>query len=62
LHKSRFFGSSWAHYESAVPGTLRLAPPASRQAELRRDYATMEPMFLAAPPALEMDPKIRTTS
>ncbi|MGO8699215.1 MAG: nucleotidyl transferase AbiEii/AbiGii toxin family protein [Limisphaerales bacterium] len=53
LHKSRFFGSSWAHYESAAPGTLRLAPPASREAELRRDYATMEPMFLAAPPAFE---------
>lgn len=49
LHKSRYFASSWAHYETAVPGTLRLAPPAARLAELRRDYAAMRPMFLTAP-------------
>ncbi len=49
LHKSRYFASSWAHYETAVPGTLRLLPPDSRLAELRRDYMAMEPMFLSAP-------------
>lgn len=53
VHKSRFFRSSWAHYESASPGTLRLAPPTSREAELRRDYAAMQPMFLSPPPAFE---------
>ncbi len=46
LHKSRYFASSWAHYELAVPGTMRLLPPESRMAELRRDYAAMRPMFL----------------
>lgn len=49
-HKSRFFASSWAHYDTAVPGTLRLAPPVTRLPELRRDYAAMGPMFLSQPP------------
>ncbi len=50
IHKSRFFTSNWAHYETAVPGTLRLAPPDARLDELRRDYAAMQPMFLSPPP------------
>ena len=50
LHKSRFFASSCAHYETAVTGTLRLAPSDARLAELRRDYTAMEPMFLSPPP------------
>lgn len=50
IHKSRFFASSWAHYDTAVPGTLRLVPPAARLSELRRDYAAMQPMFLSPPP------------
>ena len=49
LHKSRYFGSSWANYATAVPGTLRLLPPEARIAEMRRDYAAMEPMFLSQP-------------
>ena len=50
IHKSRFFVSGWAHYETAVPGTLRFVPPDARLAELRRDYTAMEPMFLSPPP------------
>ncbi len=50
IHKARFFASSWANYDTAVPGTLRFAPPDARLAELRRDYAAMEPMFLSPPP------------
>ena len=50
IHKSRFFASRWAHYHTAVPGTLRFAPPEARLAELRRDYIAMEPMFLSPPP------------
>ena len=53
LHKSRFFGSSWARYELALPGTLRLVPPEARIAELRRDYVAMGPMFLSPPPSFE---------
>ena len=34
--KSQFFGSSWANYDQAKPGTFRLVPPPERQAALRR--------------------------
>jgi hypothetical protein len=53
LHKARFFASSWASYATAVPGTLRLAPPDSRLAELRADYAAMRPMFIHEPLAFD---------
>ena len=53
IHKSRFFASSWAHYEMAVPGTLRIVPPDTRLAELRRDYMAMQPMFLSPPPSFD---------
>jgi hypothetical protein len=54
-HKGRFFASSWAHYDTAKPGTFRLVPPHARQAELARDYADMRPMFLGEPvPFLEL--------
>ncbi len=48
-HKAKFFASGWAHYDTAVPGSLRLVPPKSRVDELRRDYAAMLPMFLDDP-------------
>jgi hypothetical protein len=50
-HKSRFFASAWASYDSAIPGTFHLAPPAHRHAELARDLEAMGPMFLQAPPS-----------
>ncbi len=53
VHKSRFFGSSWANYATAVPGTLRIVPPDARLPELRRDYAAMQPMFLSPPPKFD---------
>lgn len=53
LHKSRFFASSWARYESAMPGTFRLVPPAPRHSALGQDYARMLPMFLQAPPTFD---------
>ncbi|MCX6980545.1 MAG: nucleotidyl transferase AbiEii/AbiGii toxin family protein [Verrucomicrobia bacterium] len=53
LHKSRYFGSAWANYATAVPGTLRILPPDARLAELRRDYAAMSAMFLSTPPKFE---------
>ena len=51
-HKSRFFTSRWARYDTATPGSLKLCPPPGREPELARDYAKMEPMFLAPPPPL----------
>jgi hypothetical protein len=49
LHKSRYFASAWANYDSATIGTLRLAPPEARLNELRRDYEAMLPMFIGEP-------------
>jgi hypothetical protein len=53
IHKSRFFTSSWAQYDAAVPGSLRLVPPDERIPELRRDYMAMQPMFMSPPPHLD---------
>jgi hypothetical protein len=47
--KSQFFGSSWANYDLAKPGTFRLVPPAERQPALRRDYQAMRDMYLTNP-------------
>jgi hypothetical protein len=53
-HKSVFFARKWAKFEEAVPGTLRLVPPASRRAELEQDYARMrEEMIFGDAPTLE---------
>lgn len=52
-HKSRFFASGWAHYDTARPGSLKLYPPAHRLGELRLDYEKMRPMFLFEPPTFE---------
>jgi len=46
LHKSRFFPSSWANYATAVSGSLRLVPPATRVEALRTDHEAMRQMFL----------------
>ena len=43
--KRKFYPRKWAQYELAVPGTLRLMPPAYRLEHLRRDYAAMENMM-----------------
>jgi len=49
-HKSQFFASAWADYDSAKRGSLRLSPPKARITELRRDFERMRPMFLGTPP------------
>jgi hypothetical protein len=40
-HKSVFFAATWAKYDEAIPGTLRLVPPDYRLPELEKDYAQM---------------------
>jgi hypothetical protein len=47
--KSQFFGSAWANYEEAKPGTFRIVPPPERLPALRRDYQAMRDMYLTAP-------------
>ncbi len=51
--KSRFFGSTWASYEKAKPGSFRLVPPAERQPALRRDYQAMRDMYLTEPASFD---------
>lgn len=51
--KSQFFGSSWASYDRAVPGTFRLVPPAERLPPLRRDYQAMRDMYLSEPASFD---------
>lgn len=47
--KGQFFGSSWANYDLAKPGTFRLVPPPARTSALRRDYEAMRDMYLVEP-------------
>ncbi len=51
--KRQFFGSSWANYDKAKPGTFRLVPPTERQPALRRDYQAMRDMYLIEPATFE---------
>jgi hypothetical protein len=51
--KRQFFGSSWANYDQAKPGTFRLVPPLARQPALRRDYQTMRDMYLSEPASFD---------
>jgi len=51
--KSRFFGSSWANYNEAKPGTFRLVPPSERLPALRRDYQAMLDMYLTEPSSFD---------
>ncbi|MFD1156704.1 nucleotidyl transferase AbiEii/AbiGii toxin family protein [Roseovarius aestuarii] len=49
-HKSVFFKAAWASYESAKPGSLRLAPNPELTAALRRDYIGMREMIFGEAP------------
>lgn len=52
-HKSRFFASAWANYETARHGSFRLVPPPERIENLKRDYTAMAQMFFEPPPTFE---------
>ena len=51
--KRLFFGSAWANYETACPGSFRLLPSDERLPALRRDFAAMRDMYLAQPPSFD---------
>jgi len=52
--KSRFFGSGWARYDLARPGTFRLVPPPARLSALRLDYDAMRDMYLTTPVGFDL--------
>lgn len=43
--KMKFYPRKWAHYELAVPGTLKLLPPEYRMEDLQKDYDSMKNMM-----------------
>jgi hypothetical protein len=45
LFKKIYFAANWAHYDTAIPATLRIVPNDALQAILRRDYDQMAEMF-----------------
>ncbi len=52
-HKSLFFKTSWARYDEAAKGSLRVVPPERRLKLLREDYARMQQMFFGEPPGFD---------
>ena len=51
--KKTYFHSSWACYDSARPGSLRLVPPDYRIPDLKADYRKMQVMFIEDPPSFD---------
>lgn len=49
-HKKIYFASSWAQYESAKQGSLKLIPSKRILNELEKDYKLMNPMFFLEAP------------
>lgn len=48
--KMKFYPRKWAHYELAVPGTLKLLPPEYRMDALKKDYDSMKNMMFGQYP------------
>ena len=46
----KFYPRKWAHYELAVPGTLKLLPPEYRLEDLQKDYDSMKNMLFGEYP------------
>lgn len=51
--KSQFFGSGWASYDTAKPGSFKLVPPEARIKDLKRDYQNMRDMYLQTPASFD---------
>ena len=49
--KMKFYPRSWAKYQEAVPGTLKLVPPDYRFAALAADYEAMKDMLYGDVPS-----------
>jgi hypothetical protein len=51
--KERYYRSSKARYDLAVPGTLMLVPPETISPSLATDYRGMRMMFFEEPPSFD---------
>ena len=52
-HKSRYFRSSWANYDTAYPPTLSIYPNDYLKQKLTEDYKQMQIMLFGNPPSFE---------
>jgi hypothetical protein len=53
LHKQEFYPATWASYETARAGELRLSPRAERVEALSQDYRETGVMIFGEPPSFE---------
>ena len=53
LFKMKFYPRAWAKYEEAVPGSIKLLPPAFRIQALQNDYTSMAEMLFAEYPSFD---------
>jgi len=51
--KQRFYRCSWARYEDARPGSLRLLPSTAHLDRLLRDYRAMQSMLFGSIPGFD---------
>lgn len=52
-HKITYFRCGWASYQTATPGTFKIIPSDAIVAELKKDYAMMEPMIFGDIPTFD---------
>jgi len=52
--KDKFYHCSWAKYEDAHPGTMKLLPPARSMNELNKDYQHMQNMIFGEIPTFDV--------
>jgi hypothetical protein len=53
LFKKKFYTRSWANYDRAKPGTLKLIPPDHVLDAMRKDYSAMQEMIFGHRPTFE---------
>jgi hypothetical protein len=53
LFKKKFYPRSWANYDAAKPGTLKLIPSNHVLNAMRKDYAAMQDMIFGRRPSFE---------
>ena len=52
-HKSIYFASAWARYDTAKVGSLVLVPPHNILEDLEKDYKQMNEMFFGDVPSFK---------
>lgn len=54
INKSKYFRSSWAHYDTAIPGSLNIVPNPTLKFNLARDYENMKLMIYGNIPEFDL--------